>query len=53
MTSAFFSTLSFSAEQNCDQNNGAKRREDSNSLIMIISCYFGRAIPDVVSIVSW
>src|SRR6476660_9113748 len=48
MTSAFFSTLSFSAEQNCDQNNGAKRREDSNSLIMTISCYFGRAIPDVV-----
>ena len=48
MTSAFFSTLSFKAEQNCDQNSGAKRREDSNSLIMTISCYFGRAIPDVV-----
>src|SRR4029078_6428940 len=45
MTSAFFSTLSFNAEQNCDQNNGAKRREDSNSLIMTISCYFGLAIP--------
>src|SRR5215204_584830 len=48
MTSAFFSTLSFKAEQNCDQNSGAKRREDSNSLIMIISCYFCRAIPGVI-----
>src|SRR5438445_8745502 len=54
MTSAFFSTLSFSAEQNCDQNSGAKRGEDSNSVIMTISCYFGRAIPDVVlQIVSY
>ena len=48
MTSAFFNTLSFNAEQNCDQNSGAKRREDSNSLIMTISCYFGRAIPDLI-----
>ncbi|MGY3222659.1 hypothetical protein ACVW1B_006740 [Bradyrhizobium sp. USDA 4502] len=34
MTSAFFSTLSFNAEQNCDQNSGAKRRDVINSLIM-------------------
>src|SRR5439155_21530725 len=34
MTSAFLSTLSFSAEKNCAQNSGAKRRDDINSLIM-------------------
>src|SRR3954451_10536222 len=34
MTSAFLSTLSFSAEKNCAPNSGAKRREDINSLIM-------------------
>src|SRR5437763_10749682 len=34
MTSAFLSTLSFSAEKNCAPNSGAKRRDDINSLIM-------------------
>src|SRR3954465_12978620 len=34
MTSAFLSTLSFSAEKNCAQNSGAKRRDDIKSLIM-------------------
>src|SRR3954451_7546715 len=34
MTSAFFSTLSFSAEKICAQNRGAKRRDDIKSLIM-------------------
>ena len=48
MTSAFFRTLSFSAEKNWAQNSGAKRREDISSLIMTISCYVGRAIPGVV-----
>src|SRR6516225_4939062 len=40
MTSAFFKTLSFSAEQNCAQNNGAKRRDDINCMIMIGPVYF-------------
>src|SRR6516165_10447547 len=35
MTSAFFSTLSFNAEQNCAQNNGANLRDDINCLIMV------------------
>ena len=34
MTSAFLSTLSLSAEKNCAQNSGAKRRDDIKSLIM-------------------
>src|ERR1700761_6996649 len=34
MTSAFLSTLSFNAEQNCAQNSGAKRRDDIKCLIM-------------------
>src|SRR3954454_19378172 len=33
MTSAFLSTLSLSAEKNCAQNSGAKRRDDIKSLI--------------------
>src|SRR6266496_3774662 len=40
MTSAFLSTLSLSAEQNCAQNSGAKRRVDINCLIMIGSLAF-------------
>ena len=35
ITSAFLSTLSLSAAQNCAQNSGAKRREDINCAIMI------------------
>src|SRR6266849_1746545 len=34
ITSAFLRTLSLSAEQNCAQNSGAKRRDDINCLIM-------------------
>src|SRR6266702_4149103 len=46
MTSAFISTLSFSAEQNWAQNSGAKRRDDINSLIMTGSLTFGRTAAD-------
>src|SRR5882724_5410700 len=41
MTSAFFKTLSLSAEQNCAQNSGAKRRDDINCLIMVDSWFLG------------
>src|ERR1700748_543151 len=34
MTRAFLRTLSFKAEQNCAQNNGAKRRDNISCLIM-------------------
>src|SRR3954454_1488472 len=43
MTSAFLSTLSFSAEQNCAQNSGAKRRDDISCLIMTNS--FDEVLP--------
>src|SRR6058998_2913541 len=42
MTSAFLSTLSLSAEKNCAQNSGAKRRDDINSLIMTSPVLEGR-----------
>jgi hypothetical protein len=40
------STLSLSAEKNCAQNSGAKRRDDINSLIMT-SPVLGRQ-PEIV-----